>query len=38
MSHKIVFLALSAMLLALCVPAQAQQPGKSQVATPSGIV
>ena len=28
MSHKIVFLALSAMLLALCVPASAQQPKK----------
>jgi putative ABC transport system substrate-binding protein len=28
MSHKIVFLALSAMLLALCIPVSAQQPGK----------
>jgi ABC-type uncharacterized transport system substrate-binding protein len=28
MSHKIVFLALSVMLIALCVPAEAQQPGK----------
>jgi putative tryptophan/tyrosine transport system substrate-binding protein len=28
MSHKIVFIALSAMLIALCVPVSAQQPGK----------